>query len=239
MIEVKNLTKRYGNFLALNNLSFTVNKGEIFGFLGPNGAGKTTTIKIMVGLLKPTSGEVRINGIDIHRNPVVKRDIGFIPDFPYLYEKLTAKEFLKFVAGLYNVNTNGLENKIYELLSLFSIESWENELIEGFSHGMKQRLVMSSALIHNPNVLIIDEPMVGLDPRAARLAKDIFKNLAKKGVTVFLSTHSLEVVEEVSSRIAIIQDGKIIATGTLKELQEKAGDNLFKLEKLFLKLTED
>jgi len=238
MIEVKNLSKKYGDFLALDNLTFKVNKGEIFGFLGPNGAGKTTTIKVLVGLLKPTSGELKINGRDIQKDPDVKREIGFIPDFPFLYEKLTAKEFLKFIAGLYNVNSNGLDEKIYELLSIFNIESWENELIEGFSHGMKQRLVMASALLHEPKILIIDEPMVGLDPKAARLVKDIFKNLAKKGVTIFLSTHTLAVVEEIADRVAILQDGKIIAIGTLKELQEKAGESSPKLEKLFLKLTE-
>ena len=225
MIKLINLTKLYRGLRAVDNLNLEVRKGIVFGFLGPNGAGKTTTIKIMAGVLKPTEGQVIINGIDISRQPSeAKRCIGFIPDQPFLYEKLTGLEFLQFVAGLYNLDhSRSLNGHIMELLELFELVHWREELIESFSHGMKQRLAMCAALLHEPEVTVVDEPMVGLDPKGARLVKDIFKDQADKGRTVFMSTHSLEVAQEVCQEIAIIQAGKIIATGTAEELEREAG----------------
>jgi ABC-2 type transport system ATP-binding protein len=211
----------------------------VFGFLGPNGAGKTTTIKMMAGVLKPTEGEVLIDGIDMANDPSeAKRRIGFVPDQPFVYEKLTGREFLQFVAGLYGLNhSQSLNGNMTQLLELFELRHWSDELIESFSHGMKQRLIMCAALLHEPKVIIVDEPMVGLDPKAARLVKDIFRNQAQKGRTIFMSTHSLEVAQEVCQEIAIIQAGKIIATGTGEDLKRQAGVD-GNLENIFLKLTE-
>ncbi|MFC1534348.1 ABC transporter ATP-binding protein [Thermodesulfobacteriota bacterium] len=239
MIKLTDLTKIYKGLRAVDNLNLDIKKGIIFGFLGPNGAGKTTTIKMMAGVLKPTKGKIIINGKDITREPSeVKGSCGFIPDRPFLYEKLTGIEFLRFIAGLYNLNHSfSLNNRLMELLELFELSHWKDELIESYSHGMKQRLVMCGALLHDPKVLIVDEPMVGLDPKGARLVKDIFRDQAGKGKTVFMSTHSLEVAQEVCQEIAIIQAGRIIATGTSKELKEKAGVD-GNLENAFLKLTE-
>ncbi|HCX90996.1 MAG: ABC transporter [Deltaproteobacteria bacterium CG_4_9_14_3_um_filter_44_9] len=239
MIQLIDLTKKYSKVKAIDGINLEIKQGEIFGFLGPNGAGKTTTIKIMVGLLKPTSGRVIIDGNDIAKNPLeAKKVVGFIPDRPFLYEKLTGKEFLRFMAGLYSIDTNSYESKISELLELFELTEWGDELIEGYSHGMQQRLVMSSALIHNPKVIIVDEPMVGLDPKGARLVKEIFKAISLKGTTIFMSTHTLEIAEEMCDRIAIIQEGKVIALGTMDELRKKVdstGDQ--GLESVFLVLT--
>lgn len=239
MIELIHLTKLYRGLRAVDNLNLEVKKGRLFGFLGPNGAGKTTTIKMMAGVLKPTEGQIIINGIDISKEPSeAKRYVGFIPDQPFLYEKLTGLEFLQFVAGLYNLNhSQSLNGHIIELLELFELIHWREELIESFSHGMKQRLVMCAALLHEPEVIVVDEPMVGLDPRAARLVKDIFKDQTRKGRTVFMSTHSLEVAQEVCQEIAIIQAGKIIAMGTAEDLERQAGVG-GSLENVFLKLTE-
>ena len=194
----------------------------------------------MAGVLKPTSGRIIINGMDLSRQPSeVKRCIGFIPDRPFLYEKLSGNEFLQFIAGLYRMNhAPYLGKRIVELLEIFELSHWADELIESYSHGMKQRLVMCAALLHKPKVLIVDEPMVGLDPKAARLVKDIFKDQAENGTTVFMSTHSLEVAQEVCQEIAIIQAGRIIASGTPDNLREKAGVATGNLEKVFLKLTE-
>jgi ABC-2 type transport system ATP-binding protein len=239
MIELINLTKLYKGLRAVDRVNIKINKGTVFGFLGPNGAGKTTTIKMMAGILKPTEGRIIINGIDANKEPTeAKRCVGFVPDQPFLYEKLSALEFLQFIAGLYNLtHSQSLNGHIMELLELFELNHWSKELIESFSHGMKQRLIMCAALLHEPEVLIVDEPMVGLDPKAARLVKTIFKEEAAKGRTVFMSTHSLEVAQEVCGEIAIIQAGKIIATGTAEELEREAGvgENL---ENIFLKLTE-
>jgi ABC-2 type transport system ATP-binding protein len=239
MIQLINLTKKYSKVKALDNINLEVKSGEIFGFLGPNGAGKTTAIKIMVGLLKPTSGRVIIDGNDIITNPMeAKKVVGFIPDRPFLYEKLTGKEFLRFMAGIYSIDKNSYESKISELLELFELTPWGNELIEGYSHGMQQRLVMSAALIHNPKVIIVDEPMVGLDPKGARLVKEIFRMMSSRGTTIFMSTHTLEIAEEMCNRIAIIQEGKVIALGTMDELRNKADyakDQ--RLESVFLSLT--
>ncbi|MCU0596855.1 MAG: ABC transporter ATP-binding protein [Desulfobacterota bacterium] len=239
MIKLIHLTKTYKDLRAVDDLNLEVKEGALFGFLGPNGAGKTTTIKMMAGVLKPTSGRVIIDGMDLAEEPEkVKKCIGFIPDRPYLYEKLTGMEFLKFIAGLYGMDHAGsLQTRIHGLLELFDLTHWSDELIESYSHGMKQRLVMCSALLPQPRVLIVDEPMVGLDPRGARLVKDLFVEQALKKTTVFMSTHSLEVAAEVCQDIAIIQAGRIIARGSAEELRQTAGVD-GSLESVFLKLTE-
>jgi len=239
MIEITGLVKTYRGLRAVDDIDLNVRKGIVFGFIGPNGAGKTTTIKMMAGVLMPTRGKIVINGMDIAKEPSeVKRCSGFIPDRPFLYEKLTGIEFLRFLAGLYNLNhSSALNSRITELLDLFDLSHWGDELIESYSHGMKQRLVMCGALLHDPEVLIVDEPMVGLDPRGARLVKNIFRDLANNGKTIFISTHSLDVAQEVCQEVAIIQEGKIIATGTLNNLQKRAGVD-GNLENVFLKLTE-
>jgi ABC-2 type transport system ATP-binding protein len=236
MIKLINLTKNYGSLVAVNKINLDVARGEIFGFLGPNGAGKTTTIKMMAGLLQPTSGSILINGFDVQKDPLKAKFItGFIPDRPYLYEKLTAKEFMLFIASLYDMSKP--DKRISELLDLFGLPEWANELIENFSHGMKQRLVMASALLHDPKVLVVDEPMVGLDPRGARLVKDLFKDLAARGITVFMSTHTLEIVEQMCTRVAIINKGDIIAEGSVEDLGRMALMPESHLEPIFLKLT--
>jgi len=236
MIKLTNLTKDYGSFTAVKSINLEVKAGEVFGFLGPNGAGKTTTIKMMAGLLQPTGGSVEIGGFDVQKDPLRAKSItGFIPDRPYLYEKLTAGEFMRFVAELYTLT--GPEARIRDLLELFGLTDWAGELVENFSHGMKQRLVMASSLLHEPKVLVVDEPMVGLDPRGARLVKDLFKDLAAKGVTIFMSTHTLEIVEAMCTRVAIINKGEIIAGGSVGELGRLARMENSRLEPIFLKLT--
>ncbi len=236
MIKLTNLTKVYGNLTAVKSIDLEVKAGEIFGFLGPNGAGKTTTIKMMAGLLQPTGGSVAIGGFDVQKEPLQAKAItGFIPDRPYLYEKLTAGEFMRFVAELYTMPT--ADGRIDELLRLFGLTDWVGELVENFSHGMKQRLVMASSLLHRPKVLVVDEPMVGLDPRGARLVKDLFKDLASQGVTIFMSTHTLEIVEAMCTRVAIINKGEIIAGGSVEELGRLARMENSHLEPIFLKLT--
>ncbi len=236
MIKLINLTKQYGSLTAVKSINLEVKAGEIFGFLGPNGAGKTTTIKMMAGLLQPTGGSVEIGGFDVQKEPLKAKAItGFIPDRPYLYEKLTAGEFMRFVAELYSMP--GADGRIEELLALFGLTDWAGELVENFSHGMKQRLVMASSLLHRPQVLVVDEPMVGLDPRGARLVKDLFQDLASQGVTIFMSTHTLEIVEAMCTRVAIINKGEIIAGGSVGELGRLARMEDSRLEPIFLKLT--
>ncbi len=238
MIELKNITKKYADFTAVDNLSLSVRKGEVFGFIGPNGAGKTTTIKIMGGVLKPTSGSVKIADLDIKDHPeAAKGKIGFIPDRPYLYEKLTGMEFLKFTSDLYGVTENGLEKKAEKELERFSLLDWSNELIESYSHGMRQRLIFASALLHDPEVIIVDEPMVGLDPMAIMMIKDLFVDLAKRGVTIFMSTHTLTVAEDICDRIGVIHRGRLIATGTTEDLKREARITEADLEKVFINLT--
>jgi len=240
MIEIKDLTKKYVDFPAVDNLNLSIQKGEIFGFIGPNGAGKTTTIKMMGGILEPTSGSVMIAGISMKDHPEkAKSKIGFIPDRPYLYEKLTGMEFLKFVADLYGVDSDIFSEKAEQHLKMFSLLDWSNELIESYSHGMKQRLIMAAALLHDPEVIIVDEPMVGLDPVAIMMVKDLFRNLAKQGVSVFMSTHTLKIAEDICDRIGIIHKGHLIATGTTDDLQRKAQVTDADLEQIFLKLTMD
>ncbi len=240
MIEIKNLTKKYVDFPAVSNLNLSIQKGEIFGFIGPNGAGKTTTIKMIGGVLEPTTGSIMISGINMKDHPEkAKSKIGFIPDRPYLYEKLTGMEFLKFVADLYGVDSDIFSKKAGQHLKMFSLLDWSNELIESYSHGMKQRLIMAAALLHDPEVIIVDEPMVGLDPVAIMMVKDLFRNLAKQGVTIFMSTHTLKIAEDICDRIGIIHKGHLIATGTTEDLQREAQISDADLEQVFLNLTMD
>ena len=237
MINIKNLTKHYGNLTAVSALSLNIPAGECFGFLGPNGAGKTTTIKLLAGLLKPNEGTIEIGGYDVQRDPQkVKGIIGYIPDKPFIYEKLTGGEFLDFIAELYQVNEDFVKEKREELLNLFAIKDFENELVESYSHGMRQKLVITAALIHNPKVIIVDEPMVGLDPKGMRQVKEIFKQLTKSGVTIFMSTHTMSVAQEMCHRIGIINKGKLIALGNMNDLQKQAQVSSG-LEDVFLQLT--
>ena len=237
MIELIGLTKRFKQVLAVDDLSLKVRPGEIYGFLGPNGAGKTTTIKIIAGTLRPTSGRVIIDGQDLAENPIeAKREVGFIPDRPFLYEKLTGLEFLQFMAGLYGVNSQTFRSRSESLLELFELTEWRQELVESYSHGMKQRLIMSASLIHQPKVLVVDEPMVGLDPRGARLVSNIFRQLRKNGASIFVSTHTLSLAAEICDRIGIILKGRLLAEGTVEELQAMAGSSR-QLEDTFLRLT--
>ena len=238
MIEIRDLTKKYGDFTAVDRLSLSVAQGEIFGFLGPNGAGKTTTIRILAGLSLPTSGDVRIDGVDIvHDGIAAKRITGYVPDRPYLYEKLTGRELLQFVTNLYGAEWRDAERRALELLKYFDLQDWTDARIENLSHGMKQKLVIISALVHDPRLLIIDEPMVGLDALAQRQVKLLFRRLVDEGKTVFLTTHTLSVAEAVCDRIAILNRGRVIATGVTSELKEAAGKPGSPLEDVFLELT--
>jgi ABC-2 type transport system ATP-binding protein len=238
MIHVENLTKRFRRVTAVDGVSFKVAPGEIYGFLGPNGAGKTTTIKMLAGVLRPTSGRIVIDGLDLERDPIaVKRRLGFIPDRPFLYEKLTGLEFMSFMADLYSLNGAGRDERIQRFLELFELAEWGRELVGSYSHGMRQRLIMSAALLHGPRAFIVDEPMVGLDPKGARLIKSIFRKLKSSGLTVFMSTHTLAIAEELCDRIGIIHRGKLLAEGTVAELRDLAGQKDSPLESVFLRLT--
>jgi ABC-2 type transport system ATP-binding protein len=233
MIVIDDLTKKYGDFTAVDRLSLTAERGEIFGFLGPNGAGKTTTIRIIAGLSLPTSGTVRVADVDVVADPVKSKAImGYVPDRPYLYEKLTGRELLHFVTDLYRKEWHACEPRAVELLSYFGLGDWIDARIENLSHGMKQKLVIVSALVHDPEVLVIDEPMVGLDALAQRQVKVLFRRLASEKKCVFLTTHTLSVAEAVCDRIAIINHGRIIAAGTTAELKKESA-----LEDVFLELT--
>lgn len=238
MIRLEGLTKTYGKFVAVDNIDLHVPRGAMFGFVGPNGAGKTTTLRIIAGIMRPTAGRIWLGGDDVVADPMTaKARLGFIPDRPFLYEKLTGAEFLRFVAGLYRQDGEVVEKRIDELLDVFELSQWKHELIESYSHGMRQKLIISSALIHRPECIVVDEPMVGLDPKAARLLKDIFRQFVDRGGTVLMSTHTLEVAETMCDRIAIIQTGKIVAQGTMADLREQTAAGDASLEELFLKLT--
>ncbi|MEA2059140.1 MAG: ABC transporter ATP-binding protein [Thermodesulfobacteriota bacterium] len=239
MIELTELSKKYGSFLAVDRLTLSIPPGEVFGFIGPNGAGKTTTIQMISGLIRPTSGRVRIKGSDMGKDPVAaKGKIGFIPDRPYLYEKLTAMEFLKFTADLFSVDKSRFNAKASALLSTFSLTQWADELIESFSHGMKQRLIMAAALVHDPEIIVVDEPMVGLDPQAITLVKQILRDFADKGGAVFLSTHTLHIAQDLCDRIGLINKGRLAALGSVSELKSVAGTDNEDLEDLFMALTK-
>ena len=240
MIQLHELTKDYGTTIAVNKLSLNVSAGEIYGFIGPNGAGKTTTIRLMGGILAPTSGKIIIGGLDMSQNPVAaKKMIGFVPDRPFLYEKLTGMEFLHFSADLYDVSPETFPQKAENLLRQFALWDWKNELIEAYSHGMKQRLIIASALLHEPQILIIDEPMVGLDPAAVYMVKDIFKELAQKQITIFISTHTLSIAEDLCHRIGVIHKGMLLAQGTVNELRHIAQLGVARLEEVFLTIIKE
>jgi ABC-2 type transport system ATP-binding protein len=233
MIEIQHLTKRYGDFTAVDDVSLTVAPGEIFGFLGPNGAGKTTTIRILAGLSLPSSGVVTIDGHDVRESGLHTKSItGYVPDRPYLYEKLTGRELLQFVVNLYGREWRDCEARAMEMLRYFDIADWADARIENLSHGMKQKLVIVSALVHDPRLLVIDEPMVGLDALAQKQVKLLMRKLAAEGRTIFLTTHTMSVAEAVCDRIAILHRGKIIATGTTAALRSDRA-----LEDVFLELT--
>lgn len=239
VIKIEKLIKNYEDVVAVNDLNLDINSGELFAFLGPNGAGKTTTIKILTGLLKPTSGRTYINGIDIQKDPLeAKRIIGYIPDHPYLYEKLSGRDFFHFVGDLFNIERAKQDELLENYFSVFGLNGAADKLIENYSHGMRQKLVFSVCFMHSPKVIIVDEPMVGLDPKSARIVKNILKEKSREGTTIFLSTHTLSVAEELADRIGIINHGKLIFLGTLKEMKEHSKKD-GSLEDLFLKLTED
>jgi ABC-2 type transport system ATP-binding protein len=240
MIRIENLSKRFGKTLAVDHINLHVPQGKVMGFLGPNGAGKTTTIRMLAGLMKPDTGTIVLGDYDLAEHPEGAKAItGFVPDRPYLYEKLTGWEFLEFTSGLYNVAPEDLQELGMRYLEMFELLDWKDELVEGYSHGMKQRLIISSALLHRPKIFIIDEPMVGLDPRGVRLVKDLFSSMAEShGMAVFLSTHTLAVAEEICSMITIIHKGKIIASDTPENIKNTIARTQGNLEMAFLKLTE-
>ncbi len=239
MIRFEQVSKNYGAVEAVKNLDFSVEKGVCFGFLGPNGAGKTTTIKMLTGILIPTGGRILIDGHDIQREPdKAKQLIGFIPDKPFIYDKLTGAEFLDFILDIYKIGRKTAEPKRRELLKVFALADWQNELVENYSHGMKQKLVITGVLIHNPLVMVIDEPMVGLDPHGHKIVKHLLREFCANGNTIFMSTHTLSVAQELCHRISIIDKGNIIATGDIGELRSQAHADSDQLEQIFLKLTE-
>jgi ABC-2 type transport system ATP-binding protein len=238
LIQVENLTKRYGEKVAVKEVSFSVNGGEVFGFLGPNGAGKTTTIKIIVGLLKPSLGDVKVAGYDIVTQPLqAKASSGYVPDTPNLYAKLTGRELLSFVGELYNMERSQVGRRIDELLRMFDLAEAGEDTIDSYSHGMKQKTALAAALMHDPKVLVLDEPTVGLDPKSARLIKDILRQMAERGAAIFLSTHILEIAERMCDRIGIINQGELIAVGTMDELRHLGQAGETSLEDIFLNLT--
>ena len=239
MIELDNVVKRYGTKTAVNGLSLRIEQGELFAFLGPNGAGKTTTIKMICGLLFPSEGRVCVGGYDIlNEGDRARQLLSFVPDTPFLYEKLTGREFLRFIAEMYGLPKDRGAGRIEEVIGLFSLDDFVDDLTERYSHGMRQRTVFAAALLHQPSVLVVDEPTVGLDPRSVRLLKDVLRGLSAAGTTVFLSTHSLDIAQELAHRIGIVDRGRLIGCGTLDTLRGQAQSN-GSLEDVFLKLTEE
>ena len=239
MIELVHLVKKFGDLTAVNDISLTFGRGEFFAVLGPNAAGKTTTIRILAGLIKPTSGTAKVAGFDVQTQAVeAKRRMAYVPDFPFLYDKLTPWEFLRFIGQLFQMDDAKIQKATRDLVPRFSLEPFINKPIEGLSHGTRQRVAIVSALMHDPEVLVIDEPMVGLDPHHARVVKDVLKERSLKGMTVFLSTHQLSVAEEMADRIGIIHQGKLVAVGTPGELQKQSGGS-GALESAFLTLTAE
>jgi ABC-2 type transport system ATP-binding protein len=238
MLKITNLTKRFDGFVAVDSLSLEVRPGELFGFLGPNGAGKTTTIKMISGLLRPTSGSAEIGGFDIGREPLrAKALIGLVPDTPVLYRKLTCREFVRFVGELYSMKPDAMAVRLDQLIELLDMGESADDLIETYSHGMKQKTSLMGALIHDPSLVILDEPTVGLDPRSARIVKDVLRALCGAGKTVFMSTHILEIAERVCDRVGIINKGKLVAVGSVAELRARSKEGMMSLEDIFLELT--
>lgn len=238
MLKLINLTKKFGSFTAVDNINLNIDAGDFFGFLGQNGAGKTTTIKMISGLYSATSGKILINGFDIVKEPLkAKSIIGYIPDQPFLYEKLTGREFLYFSGGLYSIDKSILKNKIEKIIDTLQIGEWVDKRTEEYSQGMRQRITIASALLHDPKLLVVDEPMVGLDPQSAVVVKNVLKNLANNGVAIFMSTHSLNVAEEICTRIGIIKDGRMIFEDRKEIVETIRGSDHQNLESLFLHLT--
>jgi ABC-2 type transport system ATP-binding protein len=237
MIELINLVKKFGDLVAVNDVTLTVPRGEFFAMLGPNAAGKTTTLKILAGLMKPSSGCARVCGFDMQLQPLeARRRIAYVPDFPFLYDKLTAWEFFRFTGQLFQMDDAGIEANAQELVARFHLDESVNHPLEGLSHGTRQRVAIVSALLHDPEVFVIDEPMVGLDPQHARVVKDVLKERSVKGMTVLVSTHQLSVAEEMADRIGIIHGGRLIAMGNRDELRRQSGSS-GQLEEIFLSLT--
>jgi ABC-2 type transport system ATP-binding protein len=238
MIVLENLTKRYGAFTAVSGLDLEIGESQIFGLLGPNGAGKTTTLRMIAGILRPDAGRVIVAGHDNVLDPMeARRSLGFVPDRPFVYDKLTGAELLRFSAGLFGLRGPAVENRIDELLELWDLVPWKDQLVESYSHGMRQKLIISSALIHRPRVLVVDEPMVGLDPRSAWLLKDVLRTFADGGGTVLVSTHTLELAESLCDRLAVIDRGKVVASGSIDDLRRAARSEAAGLEEIFLKIT--
>jgi len=239
MIELQRLVKNFGDLVAVNDLSLNIGRGEFFAMLGPNAAGKTTTLKLLAGLIKPTSGSARICGFDIQTRPLEARQrLAYVPDFPFLYDKLTAWEFFRFIGEMFRLDPARIEKNGAELVERFHLEEFANRTLEGLSHGTRQRIAIVSALLHDPEVFVIDEPMVGLDPQHARVVKDVLKERSLAGTTVLVSTHQLAIAEEMADRIGIIHGGKLIAVGTRDELRKQSGAS-GALEEIFLSLTAE
>jgi len=240
MIEFRNVSRRYGKRTAVADLTLTAPGGEVFAYLGPNGAGKTTTIKMLVGLLQPHAGGISIGGVDVRKQPrEACRLLGYVPDQPFLYDKLSARETLQFVAGMYGMGQKEAADAIERQIATFELGGFCDRLSEGYSHGMKQRVVFASALVHNPRVVVVDEPMVGLDPRSMRLVKDLLRRFADEGGAVFMSTHTLSVADEIADRIGVLSQGRLLFCGAVGELRERLAERDGSLERLFLKLTEE
>jgi ABC-2 type transport system ATP-binding protein len=240
MISIQNVTKKFGEFVAVDNLNLEIKSGEFFGFLGPNGAGKTTTIKMITGIYAPTKGKIFIDGFDIQKNPVeAKVRIGYIPDEPFLYDKLTGIEYLYFSGGLYSIDKQALKSRIDEIIELLELGEWIYKLTEEFSRGMRQRIAIASALLHNPKVIVIDEPIVGLDPVSASIVKKILRQKANEGASIFMSTHLLSIAEELCDRIAIIKNGKLIFESDAVMLKELKESHDGRLESLFIELMKE
>jgi ABC-2 type transport system ATP-binding protein len=237
MIELDHLVKKFGDLVAVNDVSLTIGRGEFFAMLGPNAAGKTTTIKLLAGLIKPTSGAARICGYDIQTQPIeARKRLAYVPDFPFLYDKLNAWEFFRFTGEMFRLDSARIERNAQELVTRFHLEEFAGRPLEGLSHGTRQRVAIVAALLHDPEVFVIDEPMVGLDPQHARIVKDVLKERSLAGMTVLVSTHQLSIAEEMADRIGIILDGRIIAVGTREELHRQSG-SVGQLEDAFLTLT--
>jgi ABC-2 type transport system ATP-binding protein len=238
VIKLSSVSKRYGRFQAVKSLDLEIPAGELFGFLGPNGAGKTTTLRMIAGILAPTSGTIEIGGVNLLKHPLeAKAKLGYIPDRPFVYDKLTGAEFLRFTAALYGQGGTEVERRIDELLDLFELRPWKDELTESYSHGMRQKLIISSAFVHRPQVIVVDEPMIGLDPKSARLLRTLFRGFVAKGGTILMSTHTLEIIEGFCDRIGIIRQGELAACGTMEQLRAEAAADGAGLEELFLRLT--
>lgn len=237
MIELENITKKFGDLVAVNGLSLTVKRGEFFALLGPNAAGKTTTIKVLAGLIKPTGGSARVCGFDVQTQALqVKQRLAYVPDFPFMYDKLTPWEFFRFTGQMFRMTDARIERVGQALIERFNLASYANKTMEGLSHGTRQRVAIVSALLHEPEAFVIDEPMVGLDPHHARVVKDILGERTRQGMTVFMSTHQLSVAEEMADRIGIMHRGRLIAVGTRDELRQQSGA-AGALEHTFLALT--